>query len=114
MSNRSNDQGRAYEFISLLILGKEISEIRPASIIKNSSYSAAENAWNTLSEEDKNKYTISAKAAVKRIFDLEPRIIEDGNDEIERIIGVRNDDKESSFAGADGLQIHLVIGGEVT
>ena len=56
MSNRSNDQGRAYEFISLLILGKEISEIRPATIIKNS------------------------------IFDLEPRIIEDGNDEIELFI----------------------------
>lgn len=83
MSSRSNDQGRAYEFISLLILGKEISTIRPATIIKNSSYTAAENAWNTLSEEDKNKYTISAKAAVKRIFDLEPRIKEDGTDEIE-------------------------------
>ncbi|MBQ2045906.1 MAG: HaeIII family restriction endonuclease [Muribaculaceae bacterium] len=86
MSSKSNDQGRAYEFISLLILGKEISEIRPATIIKNSSYTAAENAWNTLSDEDKNKYTISAKAAVKRIFDLEPRIIEDGNDEIELFI----------------------------
>lgn len=86
MSSKSNDQGRAYEFISLLILGKEISAIRPATIIKNSSYSAAENAWNTLSEEDKNKYTISANAAVKRIFDLEPRIIEDGNDEIELFI----------------------------
>ena len=86
MSSRSNDQGRAYEFISLLILGKEISAIRPATIIKNSSYTAAENAWNTLSEEDKNKYTISANVAVKRIFELEPRIIEDGADEIELFI----------------------------
>lgn len=86
MSSRSNDQGRAYEFISLLVLGKEISAIRPATVVKNSSYTAAENAWNTLSEEDKNKYAISATAAVKRIFDLEPRIIEDGNDEIELLI----------------------------
>lgn len=86
MSSKSNDQGRAYEFISLLILEKEIRAIRSATIIKNSSYTAAENAWNTLSEEDKNKYTISANAAVKRIFDLEPRIIEDGNDKIELFI----------------------------
>lgn len=86
MSSKSNDQGRAYEFISLLILDKEISAIRPATIIKNSSYTVAENAWNILSEEDKNKYTISANVAVKRIFDLEPRIIEDGTDEIELFI----------------------------
>ena len=86
MSNKSNNQGRAYEFISLLILGNEINLKRPATIIQNSSYSAAESAWNTLSDEDKNKYSISAKAAVKRIFDLEPRIIEDGSDEIELFI----------------------------
>lgn len=94
MSSRSNDQGRAYEFISLLILEKEISAIRPATIIKNSSYTAAENAWNTLSEEDKNKYAISATAAVKCIFDLEPRIIEDGNDEIELLIQTDQHGKE--------------------
>ncbi|MBQ3576507.1 MAG: HaeIII family restriction endonuclease [Coprobacter sp.] len=86
MSDKSNNQGRAYEFISLLILEKEICELRPATIIKNSSYVAAENAWNTLSNEDKNKYTISAKVAIKRIFDLEPRITEDGDDEIELLI----------------------------
>ena len=86
MSKKSNNQGRAYEFISLLVLGNEINSIRPAVIIQNSSYSAAESAWNILSDEDKNKYTISAKAAVKRIFELEPRIMEDGNDEIELLI----------------------------
>lgn len=86
MSSKSNDQGRAYEFISLMILGNEINAKRPAVILKNSSYTAAENAWKTLSEEDKNRYTISAKAAVKRIFDLEPRIKEDGNDIIELLI----------------------------
>lgn len=86
MSSKSNDQGRAYEFISLLILENEINSKRPAVILKNSSYTAAENAWKTLSEEEKNKYTISAKAAVKRIFELEPRIKEDGSDIIELLI----------------------------
>ena len=86
MSSKSNDQGRAYEFITLLILKNEISKLRPAKIVRSSSYTAAENAWNTLTEEDKKKYTISASAAVKRIFDLEPRIIENGDDEIELLI----------------------------
>ncbi|MBQ9077890.1 MAG: HaeIII family restriction endonuclease [Muribaculaceae bacterium] len=70
MSSRSNVQGRAYEFKGLLVLKQEISNIRTAAIVKNSSYTAAGNAWNTLSGEDKNIYAISTTAAVKRIFDL--------------------------------------------
>lgn len=34
MSNKSNNQGRAYEFSYLIILFDEISKIRPAKIKK--------------------------------------------------------------------------------
>ena len=49
MSSKSNDQGRAYEFVCLLTLEEKIKKLRPVNIIKNSSYSAAERAWCTLS-----------------------------------------------------------------
>ena len=46
MGNKSNNQGRAYEFACLYVLEEEISKFRTAKIIRNSSYFAAERAWN--------------------------------------------------------------------
>ncbi len=83
MSKKSNDQGRAYEFICLLTLKDEISKIRHADIVENSSYHAAERAWNTLSGSMQATYKTSSYVAVAKIFELEPRIIEKGDDVVE-------------------------------
>ncbi len=80
MSNTSNNQGRAYEFACLNSLYRAISKIRPAKIVKNSSYSAAESAWNTLSHGEQTLYTLSAQSTIETIFSLEPNIIETGTD----------------------------------
>ena len=42
MSNRSNDQGRAYEFSYLMVLFEEISKRRSVKIEKNRNYFTAE------------------------------------------------------------------------
>lgn len=86
MSSKSNDQGRAYEFISLLTLAEEVQMLRPVTIIKNSSYFAAKRSWGTLSNEMKNAYKASSYVAVAKIFDLEPRILEDCEDVLELLI----------------------------
>ena len=52
MSNASNNQGRAYEFICLLSLSDAINAIRPAQVIHNTSYDAAQRAWETLSVDE--------------------------------------------------------------
>ena len=80
MSNASNNQGRAYEFICLLSFNEAINRIRNAIIIKNSSYDAAEFAWCTLSENEQQLYTLSAKSTIETIFALEPNIIENTED----------------------------------
>jgi hypothetical protein len=80
MTNVSNNQGRAYEFACLNSLYIAISKIRPAKIIKNSSYQAAENAWNTLTIEGQSLYVLSAKSTVETIFALEPNIVEQSSD----------------------------------
>lgn len=80
MSDSSNNQGRAYEFVCLNSLYQAISKIRPAMIIRNSSYSAAENAWNTLTYTEQTLYTLSAQSTIETIFALEPNIIEIGED----------------------------------
>lgn len=86
MSNQSNNQGRAYEFICLLTLYDEITRYRPAVIDMNSSYYAAQRAWESITPALQNTLTESAAAAVYTIFDLEPLIIEDGNDQLDLFI----------------------------
>lgn len=76
MSNASNNQGRAYEFTCLNSLYEAISKIRNAKIIKNSSYHAAESAWNFLTQGEQILYALSAKSTIDTIFALEPNIIE--------------------------------------
>lgn len=83
MSKKSNNQGRAYEFACLHSLHQAISNIRPASIRHNSSYTAAHNAWDTLSAEEQMLYTLSAESTINTIFALEPRIVERSSDDLQ-------------------------------
>lgn len=80
MSNASNNQGRAYEFICLNSLYEAISKIRPAKIVINTSYKAAANAWKRLTHGEQTLYTLSAKSTIETIFALEPNIVEDSSD----------------------------------
>lgn len=80
MSNASNNQGRAYEFVCLNSLYVEISKIRPAKILENSSYQAAKNAWGVLASGEQELYTLSAKSTIETIFALEPNIVEQSSD----------------------------------
>lgn len=80
MSNASNNQGRAYEFVCLNSLYEEISKIRSVKIVRNRSYTAAENAWQTLTQGEKTLYDLSAKSTIDTIFALEPNIVEQSPD----------------------------------
>lgn len=86
MSKKSNDQGRAYEYACIQSLREEISKIRPCVLIENSSFETAKRAWETLSEDDKEIYHLSSRAAVTQTFILEPRITEGEKDPIEILI----------------------------
>lgn len=86
MSSKSNDQGRAYEYITMLVMEREIKKFRPVEIVYNSSFYAAKRAWETLTDSDKFTYEISASAAVASIFNMEPLIVEDSYDILELLI----------------------------
>ena len=80
MSSKSNDQGRAFEYICLISLCDAINQRRKALIIQNSSYHAALRAWNTLDSCKQQMFTLSAKSTIDTIFALEPRITEKKDD----------------------------------
>lgn len=88
MSKNSNNQGRAYEYACLITLKENIEIIRPSRIEENSSFHAAKRAWEAIDKDLKETLLKSAKAAVKTIFDLEPLILEDGNDMLDLLIQV--------------------------
>jgi hypothetical protein len=111
MSDKSNNQGRSYEFSYLIILSEEISKIRPVKIEENSSYFAAERAWNTLNDSEKSIYKVSALAGVKTIFELEPLILDDGDDELE--LKIQSDDKGKEGDVRDLLIIRRGIEWEI-
>lgn len=80
MSEQSNNQGRAYEYICIMTLCEEIQKIRPAIVVLNSAYYANETAWNSIPTPLQGILVESAKAATATIFDMEPMILEKGED----------------------------------
>jgi hypothetical protein len=80
MSKLSNNQGRAYEYAWLKTLETEISKVRKVAVDKNSSYTATQNAWKSIDKDLQAIHKVSALAAVKTIFDLEPLILEENGD----------------------------------
>ncbi len=94
MSDLSNNQGRAYEYICLTTLNSEINKIRKAEIIENSAYNASKRAWNTIPKTLQILLQQSANAVVSTIFDMEPMIIEKSNDTLELKIQTDDEGKE--------------------
>lgn len=82
MSNQSNIIGRAYEYICILTLNQEINKIRLSEIEENSSFNVAKECWEGINLDMQESLKKSALTAVYSIFDLEPMILEDGNDKL--------------------------------
>lgn len=111
MTNKSNNQGRAYEYIFLITLDSMINVKRKAKIDKNSSYLAAERGWNAIGKDIQQTLTISAKAAVPVLFDLEPMILEDDGDMLE--LRIQKDSKGETGDVRDILIIRSDIMWEI-
>lgn len=69
MSEESNNQGRAYEYICLLTLHKEINEFRNAEIEQNSAYNAAHHAWTQVGKVFRI-YCLKARKRLPRQFSI--------------------------------------------
>ncbi|MDO4611911.1 MAG: HaeIII family restriction endonuclease [Candidatus Saccharibacteria bacterium] len=80
MSDKSNNQGRAFEYIFIHTLKFEVEKRRLVEIEGNSSLIAAERAWNSLDEKTQSNLKEGATAVCSTLFDVEPLLIEP-NDE---------------------------------
>ena len=82
MTTRSNDQGRAYEYIWIQTLYKALYKRRKTRIIENSSLLANKNAWSNIDQDLQDDLTLSAQAAIDMLLELEPMLLESNNDEL--------------------------------
>lgn len=82
MSDKSNNQGRAFEYIFINVLKEEIEKKRSVEIEQNSSYVAAENAWNSIGSSMQGTLKKSAAVSCDKLFEAEALLIEDGGEPI--------------------------------
>ena len=94
MSDLSNNQGRAYEYICLTTLNSEINKIRRAIILENSAFYASQKAWNIIPPTLQLLLKQGANAVVSTIFDMEPMILEKSSDVLDLMIQTDNEGKE--------------------
>lgn len=102
MSNQSNDHGRAYEYVCLTVLYDKINKYRKCVIEENSSFIAAQNAWNNIDEMLQGNLALSAESFVGTLFELEPLIIEDSGDILKLNL-------QADFKGEEGDVRDIII-----
>lgn len=75
MSNKSNDNGRAFEYACIKELKNNISKYRPV-LIEEKSIEASKRAWISINKEQQKRLIISSKAFINLLFKAEPLILE--------------------------------------
>ena len=111
MSSKSNNQGRAYEFACLTALNDEIKKLRPVEIETTDGYDAAKRAWNNIDNSLQVVMEESALAAVETLFELEPLIVEDGDDEL--VLKIQQDSRGEEGDVRDILMVRRNIEWEI-
>lgn len=111
MSSKSNNQGRAYEFACLTALNDEIKKLRPVKIETTDGYDAAKRAWNNIDNSLQVVMEESALAAVETLFELEPLIVEDGDDEL--VLKIQQDSRGEEGDVRDILMVRRNIEWEI-
>lgn len=76
-------QGKAYEYACMQAIANSVGHIRRVQTVHNSSFAVAERAWESISNAQQLKMIKSARAGVKSLLQLEPKIAEDGSDALE-------------------------------
>lgn len=73
--------GKAYEYACILAIKAFVAKYRNIKIENNESFIIAKERYQKeISVQDRREMQLSAKSGIKAIIEMEPRIIEDGND----------------------------------
>lgn len=76
MSNKSNNQGRAYEYAWCLALEQKLSVLKKVIVDKQNGFNACYRAYESLEKSLQERYLESAKQGVLLLLDYEPLLSE--------------------------------------
>ncbi len=76
MSDKSNNQGRAYEYAWCLALEQKLSVFKKVVVDKQNGFNAANRAYESLERSLQERYLESAKQGVLLLLDCEPLLSE--------------------------------------
>lgn len=76
MSNKSNNQGRAYEYAWYLALEQKLSVLKKVIVDKQNGFNACYRAYESLEKSLQERYLESAKQGVLLLLDCEPLLSE--------------------------------------
>ncbi|WP_154452624.1 HaeIII family restriction endonuclease [Helicobacter pylori] len=76
MSNKSNNQGRAYEYAWCLALEQKLSVLKKVIVDKQNGFNAYYRAYESLEKSLQERYLESAKQGVLLLLDCEPLLSE--------------------------------------
>ncbi|GAA9907010.1 hypothetical protein VN0889_13090 [Helicobacter pylori] len=76
MSDKSNNQGRAYEYAWCLALEQKLSVFKKVMVDKQNGFNAANRAYESLEKSLQDRYLESAKQGVLLLLDCEPLLSE--------------------------------------
>ncbi len=85
MNNKSNNQGRAYEYAWCLALEQKLSVLKKVIVDKQNGFNACYRAYESLEKSLQERYLESAKQGVLLLLDCEPllsEVIESSQNEI--------------------------------
>ncbi|GMO65991.1 MAG: hypothetical protein Ta2A_13910 [Treponemataceae bacterium] len=92
----STINGKAYEYACILALQKIVASIRTLRIESNESLNIAKSRYkNDISAEERKVMLLSATAGIQAIIEMEPKIIEDGKDEL--VVSLQPDNIATEF-----------------
>jgi len=74
--------GKAFEYACVEALVAVISPFRPVHVIASSAFETARSFFNELSIEEQRKMMLAARAGAAPLLKAEPKITEDGDDEL--------------------------------
>ncbi len=76
MSDKSNNQGRAYEYAWCLALEQKLSVFKKVIVDKQNGFNACYRAYESLEKSLQDRYLESAKQGVLLLLDCEPLLSE--------------------------------------
>lgn len=82
-TKNSSIKGKAYEYSCILALREKVSVFRKIEIVQNESFLIAKSRYeNDILDQDKTDMLLSARSGIDIVIEMEPKILEDGNDEL--------------------------------